>query len=274
LEHLSVMYQVSTVIFSEDSQAQVLNAEDRQEDEYGASWQVSPELLSAIGLPLQRPVLVLIGGASSLTDNKLQQMQRLFVEVLAPIAEKVQAVVVDGGTDTGIMRLMGQARSRIGGTFPLLGIVPRSLGLWPGEAAKSEQQAALEPNHTHFVLGPGDTWGDESAALAEIATLLSIGSTSVAVMLNGGSVTWKDAVQNVGQGRLLLVVNGSGRAADELCAIAQGGSASEEIYKVAMTILKSELVEVIELETESAIICERIERILNPVLQITPPNPQ
>jgi hypothetical protein len=242
------MAQVSTIMLSEHITAQVLEVED---------WQVAATDLQAIGLPLQQPVLVVIGGASHLSDAIFQEMQRLFVEVLAPIAQTLQAVVVDGGTDAGVMRLMGQARSQIEGTFPLVGVAPRSLVILPQESVSHEQQAPLEPNHTHFVLGGGAAWGDESPALAKLATLLSNGAPSVAVMLNGGSVTWQDAVQNVGQGRLLLVVDGSGRAADELSAVVQG----EAENTVATGLIKTKLVEVVDLNTESALFLQHMERL-------------
>ena len=243
------MQQVSTIMLSPHKKSQVLRVEDWQ--------QVVVEDFESIGLPSRQPVLVIIGGASQLTDTIFQQIQGFFVEVLAPIAEKLQAVVVDGGTDAGVMRLMGRARTQILGTFPLVGVLPLGLMTLPGESSQSEQHAPLEPNHTHFVLVPGDNWGDESIALAQTATLVSAGAPSITVMLNGGAITWKDAVNNVGEDRLLLVINGSGRAADDLSAVAKGESGSE----LAMALVKTGLVEVVDLTTNNETIRQQIETI-------------
>lgn len=243
--------QATIIKLSECKSSQVLEINDWQ--------QVVAADIESIGIQKKRPVIVVIGGASQLSDDIFQQIRGLFVEVLAPIAERLQAVVVDGGTDAGVMRLMGQARTQISGTFPLVGVLPRGLMTLPGEPSQSEQHASLEPNHTHFLLVPGDNWGDESLALAQTATMVSAGAPSIAVMLNGGAITWKDALNNAGEDRLLLVIEGSGRAADELSAVAKGESGSE----LATTLIKTCLVKVVELTTKNDLIRQQIEAILS-----------
>lgn len=245
------MHQVSTITLSAEVNAQVLEVRDGY---LGAAE------LASIGLPSQRPILVIIGGASQLSDEIFQQIQGFFVAVLAPIAENNQAIVVDGGTDTGVMRLMGKARSQIGGTFPLVGVAPRGLVLLAGESAQSDQQALLEPNHTHFVLVPGDAWGDESMALSQVATKLAAGAPTIAIMLNGGAVTWHDAANNVGEGRSLLVIDGTGRAADELADVVRGAVGSQQ----AEAIVETGLVHVVDLMTKHERVIQQIETFLKP----------
>src|SRR5215211_3483825 len=81
-----------------------------------------PVALDLLGLSRPRPVLVLVGGASALTEADMACLRPLFRDVLAPLAEAVGAAVVDGGTDAGVMRLMGQARFKTDATFPLIGV--------------------------------------------------------------------------------------------------------------------------------------------------------
>ncbi|MEO1294326.1 MAG: hypothetical protein AAFW75_00710, partial [Cyanobacteria bacterium J06636_16] len=57
---------------------------------------------------------MIVGGASGLDTDRQVQLESLFNRVLAPLAEELQLYVVDGGTDAGVMRLMGQARTTIG----------------------------------------------------------------------------------------------------------------------------------------------------------------
>ncbi len=243
------MHQVSMITLSAEVNAQVLEVENGY---------LAAADLESIGLPSQRPILVIIGGASQLSDEIFQQIQGFFVEVLAPIAEKNHAVVVDGGTDAGVMRLMGKARSQMGGTFPLVGVAPRGLVILPGEPTQSDQHSPLEPNHTHFVLVPGETWGDESMALAQVATGLAAGAPTIAIMLNGGAVTWHDAANNVGEGRSLLVIDGTGRAADELADVVRGAAGSAQ----AQAIVETGLVQVVDLMTKHERIIQQIETIL------------
>jgi hypothetical protein len=181
------------------------------------------EAIQALGFQQPQPTLVVIGGANHLDDETRDRVQRLFSSVLAPVAEKWGACVVDGGTDSGVIHLMGEARLSIGGTFPLVGVAPDGLVILPKIQHPEVQNAEfLEPNHTHFFLVPGDEWGDESGWLAEIATQISGNAPSVTVLINGGEITWKDALANVEHGRTLIVIEGSGRTADKIAAVFHG----------------------------------------------------
>ncbi|MGQ4649059.1 hypothetical protein [Lyngbya aestuarii] len=175
-----------------------------------------PAALSQIGLQGSRPVLVVIGGASKMSEESLARLDQLFVEVLAPIAQQLQALVVDGGTDAGVMQMMGQARAEIAGTFPLVGIAPVGRIVLPDAPPVSTEKTPLEPNHTHFVLIPGSTWGDESPWLSRVATTLAGEAPSITVLANGGEIALVDASENIKAGRPLVVLAGSGRLADEI----------------------------------------------------------
>lgn len=244
------MFKVSTICVSQGMLAQVI--------EIGADG-LAAEDLAMIGLTEQRkPVIVLIGGASNLSEAAFKSMRSLFEQVLAPIAEGLRAVVVDGGTDTGVMRLMGQARAAVGGTFPLVGVAPRSLVFLPDDPDKAVDAMGLEPNHTHFVLVPGVSWGDESSVLAQVGTIVAGGAPSLSLMLNGGAITWKDAAESVAVGRRLLVLKGTGRAADDLAAMVDGKQAMSQ----GKELLATGLVEVVDL-WDGALLHQRIGSILS-----------
>ena len=79
--------------------------------------------------------------------------------------------------------------------------------------------APLDTNHTHFILTPGNEWGDESPWLANIPTHLTKEGRSVAVLINGGNISRdQDVPNNMNAGRTVLVIEGTGRAADEFAA--------------------------------------------------------
>jgi hypothetical protein len=172
--------------------------------------------LTATGLDKPHLTLVIVGGASGLDNDQQTQLDGLFHRVLAPLAEEMQLYVVDGGTDAGVMRLMGQARTAINASFPLIGVAPRSLVNLPDQPATHPDASTLEPNHTHCLLVPGEQWGDESPWIAEIATHLSGGHESMTILINGGSVTVSDAYASVAAGREIVIVAGTGRIADDI----------------------------------------------------------
>ncbi|NEO30823.1 MAG: hypothetical protein F6K36_10395 [Symploca sp. SIO3C6] len=173
-------------------------------------------VLDQMELQCTHPVIVVVGGASLMSDESLARLRLLFVEVIAPLAQQLGAFVVDGGTDAGVMRMMGQARAEIGGTFPLIGIAPVDKIALPGCPHSPVADTLLEPNHTHFVLIPGDSWGDESPWLSRVATALAKGAPSVTILVNGGEIALLDVSENVKAGRQVVVLAGSGRLADEI----------------------------------------------------------
>lgn len=174
------------------------------------------EFLSRVGLGNPRMTLVIVGGASGLDDDQQHQLEDLFHRVLAPLAQEMQLYVVDGGTDAGVMRLMGRARTAINGTFPLIGVAPRSLVDLPDHPATHPDACTLEPNHTHCILVPGEQWGDESPWISKIATCLSATYESMTILINGGSVTVRDAYASVDAGREIVIIAGTGRVADDI----------------------------------------------------------
>ncbi|CCH33422.1 hypothetical protein ABZ816_18120 [Actinosynnema sp. NPDC047251] len=164
------------------------------------------------GLPSGRPVLVLVGGADGMAAGELARLCDVFAD-LVPVLDALGAAVVDGGTDSGAMRAIGRARARRHGRFPLIGVVAEGV------------PAVVEPHHTAIVRVPGERWGDESPWLASIATEVAGGRPTVTVLVNGGDITFQDATASLALGRPLVVVRGTGRAADAIAGASGPGAA-------------------------------------------------
>ncbi len=193
-------------------------------------------LLENAGLALAQPTLVLVGGASGISDTCFQRLEFLFREILAPLMESVGGVVVDGGTDAGVMKLMGEAHQATHSTFPLVGVAAIGTVVLPGkEDSAAEHSAPLEPHHTHFALVPGLLWGDEAPWIANVATALTSDAPSVTLLVNGGRIALQDAFNSVRVGRPVYVVDGSGRTADELAAAVRGESVSDRAIELAQS---------------------------------------
>ena len=196
----------------------------------------------AKALRLKKPeaVLLVSGGAKGLDTGALKQLTALFSRGVARAAKERAALIITGGTDTGVMAMMGRGLADRGRAAPCIGVSP-------AEKVKADRDSAadaapLEPNHSHFVLVEGDKWGDETEMMYRLARHFADGVPSVAVLANGGSVTVKEVLYNVRQQRPVLLIEGSGRFADKLAALwkayqaQRAGKASAEEQALLKTL--------------------------------------
>jgi hypothetical protein len=164
-----------------------------------------------------RPVLVLVGGADSLSPETAQLVSPWFKDRLIPLLERIGAALIDGGTDSGIMSLIGRARAHAGASFPLIGIAARGTVRMPSDAVQPcHRGTTLEPNHTHFLLVPGNRWGDESPWIGAAAQALAADAPSVTLAAGGGEITGLDLELSLQAGRHTLLLAGSGGITDDL----------------------------------------------------------
>jgi SLOG in TRPM, prokaryote len=69
--------------------------------------------LQNLQLSIPTTTLVIVGGAAGLSSDYLEQLQQLFTNVICPIAQSLNLCVIDGGTNVGIMHLLGQGLSNL-----------------------------------------------------------------------------------------------------------------------------------------------------------------
>jgi SLOG in TRPM, prokaryote len=205
--------------------------------------------LAALGLHAPRLVVVLIGGAGLMDARDLDRLRPLFERGLVPVAERLGLVVIDGGTDAGVMRLIGRARTSAEATFPLVGVPAVGTVRFPGKHRRGRRRWPLDAHHPHFVLVPGAEFGDEAPWIARVATELAGGSPSVTVLVNGGKIAYTDVACSLHVGRPVLTVAGSGRTADQLASAVRGGPADERAVRLAA----SGLVEVVNADDLAAL---------------------
>ena len=177
-------------------------------------------VITGAGLAVGRPVVVLIGGAAKL-DELVADMRALIRDGVIATAQGEGATVVDGGTDSGVMAIAGQARNELGATVPLVGVAPIAKVDYPG-AATAKGTTRLEPNHSHVLLAPGDEWGSESAWLIRAARILGGNRPVVVVLVDGGPLALQEAMAGAAQGWPLITMAGTGRTADVLAGYAAG----------------------------------------------------
>jgi hypothetical protein len=179
--------------------------------------------LRELGLLLTRwrllgaPVLVSVGGAGSMDEAVLGTMEVVLAERVLPLLHELGAVVVDGGTDAGVMAAMGRAR-QAGPDVPLVGVVARGTAHPPGTGSGPEA-AEIDRHHSHQVLVPGDVWGEESPWIARVATAISAGRPSATLVSNGGEITFEDIAHSLQADRPVVVLAGTGRTADLIASV-------------------------------------------------------
>jgi hypothetical protein len=198
-------------------------------------------LLEALGDPPPGGrALILIGGADHTEPERLAALEA-FLATIARHCERTGTAVVDGGTDSGVMRLMGEARAATGGTFRLIGIAPTGAFERPTKAGSEIRPA----RHHSAILGvPGSWFGDETAWLFKAADHLGGGSAHT-IVVNGGQLTFDEAQQRLAAGHSVIAVEGSGRAADDLAADA-ALRASGKLRVMPLTVDDAELARVLE----------------------------
>lgn len=166
--------------------------------------------LERLGVRRDRPVLVLVGGAGGMTLGHMDLFRDLLADLLPVLVDRGVAVV-DGGTDSGVMKVMGGLK----GELTLVGVAAEgTLG-----------DVSLENNHVH-VLVPGSEWGDESPWIAEVASVIAGMWPSVTLLVNGGEIAYSDVAESIERQRTVFVLEGTGRTADAIAAASGDRAAS------------------------------------------------
>lgn len=174
---------------------------------------IAPAVLAAsLELPKCSRLLMISGGAGQMSDEIYTRLEKMFAEV-GKLVRDDGITVIDGGTQAGVMQLMGQALRRAGAAVTHIGVLPANA---PADSNGTKAEEFLEPNHSCFVLVESDTWGDEVDVMYKLAAYLSLHAPSIAMLINGGEVALEEIEKNVEQKREVVVIVGSGRLADEL----------------------------------------------------------
>ncbi len=160
----------------------------------------------------------LSGGASKMGEDHQRRLLAMF-EALALVAKSGRRIAVgDGGTRAGIMEAAGNARVASGNAFPLIGVAP-------AREIPPRGTTPVDSHHSHIVAvdnpsAPAtDSWGSETETMYWLFGALAEGRPSVAIVANGGGITLNEVESNVRAGRRIILIEGSGRAADALVSL-------------------------------------------------------
>jgi len=183
------------------------------------------------------------------------RLTQLFSRGIARAASETGALIIDGGTKSGVMGLMGQGVAEREHKSILLGIAPARTVTYPTGPAEGSipDGAPLDPNHSHFVLVDTERWGGETDTMFELAKALQeltplkpvepertawqrftdwlkeklgrqpAGASKpkanvpiVMVLVHGGPIARNEVLRAVRRGWPVVVIEGSGDLADEI----------------------------------------------------------
>jgi hypothetical protein len=193
---------------------------------------------------LRRPS-VLLSITGSAQEMKLEpHLELLFKRGLAEAARSTDAWVITGGTDTGVMALVGAAiaaHSATGGErMPCIGIAPYRAVMhkekfhkpgehggkvharWKKMGRNSGFEAGLDPHHTHFLLidndKKGSPFGGEIKFRTELERQLSADMRipKVLLVLAGGKGTVETVAESVKRKTPVVLVKEAGGASQSI----------------------------------------------------------
>ena len=191
-----------------------------------ASIDGDPEAIwNDLRLPTPNSLIVLSGAASGLDKSLEPRLTQLFSRGIARAAKNLNATLISGGTDDGTMALLGQSIHERSKECTLIGIAPNKLTTYPDSSngklpEEKTHLVSLEPHHSHFVLVDSDEWGGETQVMYGLVSFLAKKKVpTVTILVNGGGLCRKEILSNVRSGIPIIIIEGSGRLADEIAQL-------------------------------------------------------
>ena len=176
------------------------------------------DIITKLGLTNPETVILVLGG-DDLPDAGLQsRLVQLFSRGVARAVLDNNALIIDGGTGSGMLTALAQAVVERNNNLLLLGTADASKITWSGRTTADVVAGLkmLDSYHSHFVAIQSSGSGGEVAKMCEIAQQLSQGGP-ILVVLASDSVNIKDeVVRSVRQSWPILVIQDAGGFADQI----------------------------------------------------------
>ncbi len=214
-----------------------------QEISFGGEWRArmvvtlddaeAGDILDALEIAAPQAVLMIFGGAAGMESGLKTEIAACFRNAILPIVADRGVLIIDGGTQSGIMEIVGRLGAEETPRPIMLGVAPFGAVTFTGKAqmaeicgfndvpeAETAGLARLDPNHSHFALTPTGEWGSETETMFRLAAALAgqkAGLRPVAALLfNGGNIARQEALSCVRRGWPLIALQGTGRLADQI----------------------------------------------------------
>ncbi|MEY2685841.1 MAG: hypothetical protein RL375_39 [Pseudomonadota bacterium] len=211
-------------------------------------------LKQELALPVLDAVVVLAGGASALDPAVKPRLTQLIGRGLLRALGEFKSLCVLRAGDDSVADLVG-ACARDALHQPLmLGVAPAGK-VGGGEGA----MPALVPSLSHLVVAPGAQWGDEGRARIDLAQSVLDGRHTMLLLIGGETRDLDEVLQAVRRRWPVVLVKGSGGAADALARQKEVGTAEGDDPVVAEILADGQLTQ-IDLASDIAVAVEAIAR--------------
>ena len=137
-------------------------------------------IIDVFNLISPRPTIFITGGASAMSDDDIARTRILIEECIAAFAQEKKITVVDGGTEAGVMDMIGDARRRHNYNFPLIGVSPLQKVEYPGFKG-ADPEAELQDGHSHFVLVESSEWGGETNTIIALTKAIAMAESKISI---------------------------------------------------------------------------------------------
>ncbi|MCG3210812.1 MAG: hypothetical protein FOGNACKC_04446 [Anaerolineae bacterium] len=172
-------------------------------------------VIRALELPQPKSVLLLVGDTATLQGDDEAHLVQLFSRGVARALADMNALIIDGGRQTALSDLMGQAVADRGRKSALLGVAAADRVSYPGQPDAGANREPLDSNHSHFIL----TDGSETDTLFKVADALANPRSVVTLLVGGDSQARRQILESVRLGWPVIALRGSGGLADEIAAL-------------------------------------------------------
>lgn len=179
----------------------------------------SMNLLSELELRIPAAFIIISGGASGLEslDGTIKaRLEQLLNRGLIRAAQRSKSSIVSGGTNSGVMSMLGKALANRRIHLDLVGVCPAGCIDLPKTGSINPDHAELEPNHTHFLLVDSNEWGSETDAFYGLVEEYNKHVPALTVLINGGKISCIEILRSVRMGIPIVVMEGSGRLANDI----------------------------------------------------------
>ncbi|HEX8423291.1 MAG TPA: hypothetical protein VF634_07765, partial [Pyrinomonadaceae bacterium] len=99
---------------------------------FPAATHKAEDIVAALEVKPYKAVILVVGGAASMDEQLIPRLTQLFGRGIARAAAEADAIILDGGTQAGVMTMMGEGVAGRGYKTRLIGVAPAELVTYPG----------------------------------------------------------------------------------------------------------------------------------------------
>ena len=206
------------------------------------------DIVHALGLDTDRPVILIIGGSESFErdippeSERRVRLRQLFGRSFVRAAADAGAVLVDGAADTGRLAMLWQTVCDQPETIEIVGEAPSSqiADSCHGRQEDDESPTA-ETEHTVLFLVHAKDWGGDTVTTLAVAAELAGTRPVVVVLVHGSEATTDELVRCARRDWPIIVVEGFGGLADQIAKLRVAANSSSSDARLDEVVADGQL---------------------------------